>query len=62
LTGRKKTYWLAFYLDVVGVGLIVEFTGIWWPRAWFLFGFVPIFIAYTAVGRMFSWLAAFSGT
>jgi hypothetical protein len=61
LSGRKKNFWLAFYLDVVGIGLIVEFTGIWWRRACLLFWLVPMFIVYTVIRRMLGWFDALTG-
>ena len=49
----------AHILDVVGVGLIVEFVGIWWDQAAYLFILIPGFIVYTFVKKVLNWLKAF---
>lgn len=46
-------------LDVVGVGLIVQFVGIWWDQAAYFFILIPGFIVYTFVRKVLNWLSAF---
>ena len=46
-------------LDVIGVGLIVQFIGIWWDKAAYFFLLIPAFIVYTFVKKVLNWLHAF---
>jgi hypothetical protein len=60
LSGPTKNFWLAFYLDVVGIALMVMIVGIWWTRAYLLFWLVLVFIIYTCVRKLFGWLGHFT--
>jgi hypothetical protein len=60
LSGPRKHFWLAFYLDVVGIGLMVQFVGIWWEKAYHLFWLVPVFIIYTCLKKLIGWFGAFT--
>jgi hypothetical protein len=46
-------------LDIIGVGLLVEFFGIWWYQAAFLFLLIPVFIIYDLLKGVCRWLEAF---
>jgi hypothetical protein len=53
LSGNSKQL-----LDVIGVGLVVEFVGIWWSQAAFLFFLIPAFIIYELLKKLSGWLSA----
>jgi hypothetical protein len=45
-------------LDVIGIGLLVQFFGIWWAQSAWLFLLFPIFIIYTIIKKVGRWLTA----
>jgi heme/copper-type cytochrome/quinol oxidase subunit 2 len=60
ISGPTKNFWLAFYLDVVGIAVIVMVAGIWWERAYLFFWLAPLFIAYTCIRKVMNWLGRLS--
>jgi hypothetical protein len=54
LSGNSKQL-----LDIVGVGLFIEFFAIWWHQALFLFLLIPAFMIYELLKKIGRWLSAF---
>lgn len=51
--------WTRSLLDLVGVGLAVEFFGMWWENAAYLFIAIPVFIIYSFIMKVRRWLTGF---
>jgi len=53
--GDLKTHG-AVFIDLIGVSLLVQFVGVWWENAGWLFLVIPFYFIYYIVKKLLSWL------